>query len=188
MDDELAPWLARMMAAHPGLRVILTADHGMTLMRRRIHLPSLLDGIPCELITHGGSAYVYLKRPKDAARALGRLHRAGLKAWRREQVPARYHLSGNDRVGDVVVLAAEGQWLSRARSSREEASELHGRQGAHAYTAETLSMRAWLVVLGAGRGSLGPVPLWDLAPTVATWLDIRWARQPDGKPVARLVN
>lgn len=187
LDDELAPWLRRLLAAHPGLRVILTADHGMAPMRRRVHLPSLLDGIPCDLVAHGGSAYVYLRHPGDAAKALGRLRKAGLKAWTRDRVPARHHLSGNPRVGDLVVLAPEGQWLSKARSSREEAAEWHGRQGAHAYSADTRAMHAWLVVLGAGRGPLGAVPLWDLAPTVATWLDIRWAQAPDGRPVSGLL-
>ncbi|NWJ39832.1 MAG: alkaline phosphatase family protein [Geothrix sp.] len=188
MDDELAPWLQRMLAAHPGLKVILAADHGMAPMRRRIHLPSLLDGIGCDLLTHGGSAYVYLQHPQDAEKALSRLRRAGLRAWRRDEVPGRLHLAGNDRVGDLVILAREGQWLSKARSSREEAEELHGRRGAHAYTADTRTMRTWLVVLGAGHGSLGPVALWDLAPTMASWLDIQWLRPPDGSPVPVLVG
>lgn len=183
MDDELAPWLQRMQSEHPGLHVVIAADHGMAPMRRRIHLPSLLDGIGCELITHGGSAYVYLQNPKDAPKALSRLRRAGLQAWTRNRVPTRYHLSGSPRVGDLVILAREGQWLSKARSSREEQDERHGRHGAHAYTAETRAMHTWLIVLGAGRGPLGPVPLWDLAPTVASWLDIRWAQPPDGRPI-----
>ena len=38
--------------------------------------------------------------------------------------------------------------LRQARSSREEESERHGRAGAHAYSPEAASMRAWLVVLG----------------------------------------
>ncbi|GLH72544.1 hypothetical protein GETHLI_10460 [Geothrix limicola] len=183
MDDELAPWLERMLTAHPGLRVVIAADHGMAPMRRRIHLPSLVDGIPCELITHGGSAFIYLRHPEDATKALDRLRQAGLKAWRRENVPTRYHLAANARVGDLVVLAPEGQWLSKARSSREEADEHHGRRGAHAYASETASMHTWLIVLGAGQGPLGPVPLWDLAPTVASWLDIWWAQAPDGRPL-----
>ncbi|MDP1832507.1 MAG: alkaline phosphatase family protein [Geothrix sp.] len=181
MDDELAPWLQRMQAGYPGLRVVLTADHGMAHMRRRIHLPSVLNGIGCELIAHGGSAYIYLKDPQEASKALARLRQAGLRAWTRERVPARYHLAGSPRVGDLVVLAKEGQWLSKARSSREEEAEWQGRKGAHAYSSEAGSMPTWLVVLGAGRGPLGRVPLWDLAPTVASWLDIRWAQTPDGR-------
>lgn len=188
MDEQLAPWLARLLKEFPGLRVILVADHGMAPMRRRVHLPSILDGIPCDLITHGGSAYVYLKQPKDEARALARLHRRGLKAWSRTTVPTRFHLAGSLRVGDLVVLAPEGVWLSRARSSREEAGERYGRSGAHAYAPGTPSMHAWLIVLGAGTGPLGKVPLWDLAPTVATWLDIHWSEPPDGRPVPALVT
>lgn len=184
MDDLFAPWLQRMLADHPGLRIVIAADHGMAPMHRRIHLPSVLDGIACDLITHGGSAYVYLKRPEDASRALARLQGVGLQAWARASVPVRYHLAGSPRVGDLVVLAPEGSWLSKARSSREEADEWYGRGGAHAYADETKSMHTWLIVLGAGQGPLGPVPLWDLAPTVAAWLDIHWARRPDGKPLS----
>ncbi len=183
MDDLLAPWLQRMEAEYPGLRVIIAADHGMTLMRRRIHLPSLLDGIPCDFITHGGSAYIYLKHQEDSSKALAHLRQAGLKAWTRERIPSRYHLAGSPRVGDLLVLAKEGQWLSKARSSREEAAELHGRHGAHAYTWETGSMHTWLIILGAGRGPLGAVPLWDLAPTVASWLKVQWSIPPDGQPL-----
>jgi len=188
MDDQLAPWLQRMQAEHPGLKVIIAADHGMTAMRKRIHLPSVLDGIACDLLTHGGSAYVYLRHPEDAPKAAARLRRAGLKVWPRAQVPVRFHLAGSPRVGDLVILAPEGQWLSKARSSREEADELHGRHGAHAYSSDTKSMHTWLIVLGAGKGSLGNVPLWDLAPTVASWLKVSWEQQPDGHPIPGLTN
>jgi predicted AlkP superfamily pyrophosphatase or phosphodiesterase len=184
MDDQLTPWLQRMQVDHPGLRVVIASDHGMAPMQRRIHLPSLLDGIRCDLITHGGSAYVYLRDQRDRPKALSRLRRAGLKAWARNDVPVHYHLAGNPRVGDLVVLAPEGQWLSRARSSREEAEEFHGRRGAHAYASDTRSMPTWLIVLGAGQGPLGTVPLWDLAPTVADWLGVRWSQPPDGQPIA----
>jgi len=188
LDTELAPWLTRMLATHPGLRVILTADHGMVAMKHRVHLPTVLDGIPVDLITHGGSAYVYLKRPGDRDRALARLRKAGLRAWTRAKVPTRYHLGGSPRVGDIVVLAPLGTWLSQARSSREDEAERHGRAGAHAYAPESAPMRSWLVVLGAGQGPLADVPAWDIAPTVASWLGVRWAQAPDGKPVAALLT
>lgn len=188
LDAELAPWLARLLTNHPGLRVLLTADHGMVAMRRRIHLPSILDGLPVELITHGGSAYIYLRNSNDLAPALARLRKAGLRAWPRAQVPARYHLGGSGRVGDVVVLAPLGSWFSRARSSREEAAEYEGRAGAHAYAPESRSMRAWMVVLGAGRGALPDAAAWDVAPTVAEWLGIHWQQPPDGRPIPALVN
>ena len=184
MDDELAPWLQRMLDRHPGLRIVLTADHGMAPMRRRVHLPTLLDGIPCTLLTHGGSAYVHLERREDAARAKARLQGRGFQVWTRAQVPARYHLGGSGRVGDLVVLGPEGTWFSKARSGQEDRDERRGRAGAHAYAPETPSMATYLVILGAGRGPLPPTPLWDLAPTVAQWLGVRWAQPPDGRILA----
>jgi hypothetical protein len=48
-------------------------------------------------------------------------------------------------------------------------------------------MRAWLVVLGDGRGPVADLSAWDVAPTVAQWLGIRWAQAPDGHPVAALM-
>ena len=188
LDDKLAPWLTRVMAAHPGLCVLLTADHGMAAMARRIALPELLEGLPARIITHGGSAYVYLHRSGDAASAAARLRKAGLAVWPRAEVPARYHLGGSARVGDLVVLAPEGTWLSQARTGREAALEQHGRAGAHAYVPEVASMKAWLVVLGDGQGLLGDVPAWDVAPTVAQWLGIRWSEPPDGHPVPALLE
>lgn len=188
LDDELAPWLARLRAKHPGLRVLLTADHGMAPMRRRISLPELLTGIPVEVITHGGSAYLYLDHPADGPRAAARLREAGLTVWPRAEVPEHYHLRDNGRVGDLVVLAPEGTWLSQARTEREAAVERHGRAGAHAYAPEIASMRAWLVVLGDGHGPLADVPAWDVVPTVAQWLGIRWIQPPDGHPVPALME
>lgn len=182
IDAELAPWLTRMLAQYPGLRIILTADHGMAPMKRRLHLPSILDGIPCNLISHGGSAYVYLAHPEDASRAARRLRKAGLKVWRRSQVPTSFHLRGSGRVGDLVVLAPVGTWLSQARDSREETAERHGRAGAHAFAPATPSMRAWLVILGAGQGPLKEMAAWDIAPTAASWLGVQWRQEPDGHP------
>ena len=186
LDDEMAPWLARLMAVHPGLRVILTADHGMATMRHRLSIPDLLRGIPATCIAHGGSAYIYLRKPSEAGPAAERLRAAGLTVWRRAEVPTRYHLGGNPRVGDLVVLAPEGTWLSQARTPAEAAAERRGRAGAHAYAPETPSMHAWLVVLGDGRGPLGDIPAWDIAPTIARWLGIRWSEPPDGRPVPGL--
>jgi hypothetical protein len=146
----------------------------------------VLQGIPADLIAHGGSAYVYLKHPTDASRAAQRLRKAGLTVWTRAQVPSRYHLAASPRVGDLVLLAPEGTWLSQARTPQEDKAERRGRAGAHAYAPETASMHAWFVVLGDGHGRLPAVPAWDVAPTVAGWLGIHWRQAPDGRPIAGL--
>lgn len=180
-DDEVAPWLERLMALQPGLRVVLTADHGMATMRKRIPLRSLLKGCFTRIIAHGGSAYVYTK-PGHIRVAKTRLIAAGLQAWERSDLPTNYHLAGNARVSDLVVQAPTGTWLSDAMGTAL-ITEIFGRKGAHAYDSSRPEMHTWLVVLGDGRGDLGDVPLWDLAPTIASWLHINWAVAPDGKPL-----
>jgi predicted AlkP superfamily pyrophosphatase or phosphodiesterase len=181
-DRLLAPWLRRTLAAHPGLRIVLTGDHGMATMKRRVSLGPLLEDLHPHLIAHGGSAYVYLPKPLARLEAAQRLRAEGLEVWERASLPDRFHLKGNPRVGDLVVLAQVGTWLSTT-GALEQAE---GRAGAHAYSPEEPAMQSWLVVLGAGKGNLGKVPLWDIAPTLASWLNIRWAQEPDGRPVAGL--
>ena len=179
-DALVAAWIGRVRAAHPGLRIILCADHGFARVPRRVSLPALLKGLPARVIAHGGSAFVYLQEPQDAATALARLHRAGLRAWARAALPERFHLSGSPRVGDLVVAAPMGTWLSEATTAQDAAKERLGRVGCHAFDPAFPEMRTWLVVFGAKPGTLGEVPLWDLAPTVADLLGIRWAQPPDG--------
>ncbi len=181
IDDEVAPWLQRMLAAHPGIKVVLAADHGMAAMRTRIHLPSLLQGFFTRIVAHGGSAYIYTK-PGRTPEAKERLKAAGLQVWERSELPAQYHLASNGRVGDLVVQAPTGTWFSDATGPAALIEKL-GRRGAHAYDSSRPEMHTWLVILGDGRGGLGEVPLWNLAPTVASWLGINWTQAPDGKPL-----
>ena len=180
-DALVAPWIEAIRAADPEVRVILCADHGFARVPRRVSLPALLKGIPSRVIAHGGSAFVYLQDQKDADAALARLHRAGLRAWTRAALPERFHLSGSPRVGDLAVAAPMGTWLSEAVMPEEAAKERIGRIGCHAFDPAFPEMHTWLVVFGGGHGRLGEVPLWDLAPTVADLLNIRWKQAPDGE-------
>lgn len=182
-DALLAPWIEKLRAEDPDVRVILCADHGFARVPRRVSLPRLLKGLPARIIAHGGSAFLYLERPGDEAEALMRLHRAGLRAWKRADLPVRFHLAGSPRVSDLVVSAPMGTWLSEARTPAELARERDGRVGCHAFDPAFPEMHTWLVVFGAGRGRLGQVPLWDLAPTVADLLGIHWTLPPDGKAI-----
>ncbi len=182
LDAEIAPRVERMLAAHPGLRVLLLADHGMGAMERRVDIRPLL-GQPATVVAHGGSAYAYLKAPVSPE-ALRALAAAGLKAWRPADLPAEYHLAANPRIGDLIVEGPAGTWIPSATSPEAAEKEKIGRAGAHGFDASTPLMHTWLVALGTGRTTALPaVPLWDIAPTVAAWLNIRWDKQPDGQVV-----
>lgn len=185
IDEEIAPWVERMLAAHPGLRVLLLADHGMAAMERGVDIRPLL-GQPATVIAHGGSAYVYLKAPvsPEAMRALAARN---LKAWRPGDLPEAFHLASNPRIGDLIVEGPPGTWISSATSAPAAAKEKTGRVGAHGFDGSTPLMTTWLVALGTGKTAPLPVvPLWDIAPTVASWLDISWAKKPDGQVVEGL--
>ncbi len=108
-----------------------------------------------------------------------------MESWTREELPARFHLGSNARVGDLITEAPTGTWLAE-HSGVAGFIEGLGRRGAHAYDSDRPEMHTWLVVLGSGTGDLGEVPLWDLAPTIAAWMEIKWAVEPDGKPVDSL--
>ena len=185
LDAGVAPWVARMLDTHPGLRVLLVADHGMATMARCVALQEVL-GPTAEVFSQGGSALVHLE---DAAvpAAEARLTALGLRGWRPEGLPECWHLSRSARLGSLVVQAPVGTWLPQSGTARGRKAEWRRRRGAHGYDASEPQMHGWLVALGTGRrGPLPPTPLWDLAPTVAAWLGLAWAQPPDGTPVAAL--
>ena len=182
-DALVAPWILKRRAADPELRIILCADHGFTHVPRMVSLPKTLAGIPARIIAHGGSAFIYLEREDEAEAALARLRRAGLQAWKRADLPPRFHLEGSPRAGDIIVSAPLGTWLSEAQDAAQLALERKGRVGCHAFDPADPAMRTWLLVFGQGRGQLGEVPLWDLAPTVADLLGIHWREAPDGTAI-----
>ncbi len=182
-DALLAPWIERVRASNPEVRVILCADHGFARVPRMISLPKVLKGIPGRIIAHGGSAFIYLDDKHQADAAVARLRRAGLQAWKREELPARFHLAANPRVGDLVVSAPMGTWLSEATNAASLAKERAARVGCHAFDPADPEMRTWLVAFDQGSGPLGRVPLWDLAPTVARILKLKWEQAPDGQAI-----
>jgi len=189
IDSQMAPWLRRQQARHPNLQILLLADHGMATTTRRIHLPTLLGGLSARVVAHGGSAYAYLAQPSDLPAASARLRQAGLQVWTRSELPTGFGLAGTLRSGDLTILAPSGTWLSQALTPEQDANERSGRSGAHAYRGEDAGMATWLVVLGTGRrGTIGDIPLMDVAPTVAAHLGIRWQTPPDGKVVPRLLS
>ncbi|HJU82626.1 MAG TPA: alkaline phosphatase family protein [Holophagaceae bacterium] len=185
-DALLAPWLEAQLTRHPGLRIVLTSDHGMLAATKRISLPELLGRTALHIDSQGGSALITV-RPGRLEEAERRLADEGLRVWRREALPESDHLKGSPRAGDLVVEAPLGTWLAQ-ETGRKADAERAGRVGVHGYAPEVPDMHAWLVVLGAGKGDLGLVRLWDLAPTVGAWLGVTWRQPPDGRPVAALAN
>lgn len=187
IDEDISEWLAPLQKALPALQIWLLADHGTRAVPRRVSLPRILEGLPCRIIAHGGSATLHLDRFADLMAARTRLRRAGLKAWTRSELPDAFHLKHSPRCGDLVVLAPHGTWLAQNEGNLEAEKEKVGRAGAHAYEPTHPPMATWLILLGTGRrGNLGAVPLRDVAPTVAHQLGITWSERPSGSIIPTL--
>lgn len=176
LDARLGPWLER-LSRQENLRLVVAADHGMTRVWRRFHLPTLLEGFPGRAWAHGRSATVHLEDPAQAQAVIGRLRAAGLKAW-----PSAGDLD-HPRAGHVLVQAPPGGWLSTARDAAEATREARSRAGAHGSLEDEPELRATLFYLGAGKGRLGTVSMTRVAPTVAAWLGATWTKAPDGQPL-----
>lgn len=177
MDRTLAPWMARLLRRNPDLRIVFTADHGMTRVPTRLSLASLLEGEAGRWIAHGRSATLTLEDPSRVEPVRAKLRVAGLEAW-----PSAATLP-HPRAGHVLVQAPAGSWLSAGRTPEEVAKEAAGRVGAHGSMKDEPALRAFLLVLGAGKGALGTVSMTQVAPTVAAWLGVTWSQPPDGMPL-----
>jgi hypothetical protein len=145
-----------------------------------------LLGQPATVVAHGGSAFIYVKSPvsKEALQALAAQN---LKVWRPGELPEAFHLAGNPRIGDLIVEGPPGTWIASATTLLGRRIEEAGRVGAHGYDADSPLMNTWFVALGTGSTTpLPAIPLWDVAPTVASWLGLKWAKEPDGHVVEGL--
>jgi phosphonoacetate hydrolase len=110
--------IGELMEAHPGVTLLLTADHGMSPKSRMVDLRRTLEkygiaAVPVPIIKDryvahhsnlGGCMYVYLDAPR-LQEALNVLRETpGVEeALPREEAAARFRLPA-DRIGDVVVV------------------------------------------------------------------------------------
>ncbi|TAL66980.1 MAG: alkaline phosphatase family protein [Bacteroidetes bacterium] len=131
--DSLMGVLRRKLSALPDakrINLIILSDHGMAPVSsdRYINLKALVPNRMIASIT--GSNPVYLINPtegkKDSVILL--LSKAkGLKAWKKSDVPAKWHYGTNPRIPDIVVVA-DSSW---SIGTRTDGSSIKG--GAHGY-------------------------------------------------------
>lgn len=114
------------------INFIVTADHGMTQLsdNRLINLYERLDTTQVVRIIKGSPFGLEVK-PEYVDEALRILHRTGhMKAWRREEIPAKYHYGTHPtRLTNIIILPEMGWTLAYAAAPRG----LRGKLGAHGY-------------------------------------------------------
>ncbi len=110
-----------LVSAHPGITLLVTADHGMSCKSRMVDLKHILEShhirsitvpiIKDRYVVHhsnlGGCMYVYLQ-PRDLAEALKVIRETpGVEdAISREEAVAKFRLYG-ERIGDFVVTGEQ---------------------------------------------------------------------------------
>lgn len=183
------------------LGLILASDHGFAEVRRQINPNALLRraGLlevdaagkvldwQAATLPAGGSAYIYLRRPDDAAlrAATARVFEEALKAGgsgiqrilSQEQIRA----SGGDASAFIALEAELGTYFGRGRDAYDTTPPY---RATHGYSPERPEMKASLISFGAAQpgGALADARLIDIAPTVAAWLGLELGPV-DGKPL-----
>ncbi len=131
--DSLIGVLRTKLSALPygkKINLILLSDHGMSSVSsdRYINIKAVVPGRMIASISGGNP--VYLINPAEGKRdsvliLLNSLK--GLKAWKKSEVPSKWHFGTNPRIPEIVVVA-DSSWSIGTRS---DASSIRG--GAHGY-------------------------------------------------------
>ena len=177
--------------------LLVVSDHGMARVERAVDLAGELReaGLRSRrTIAGGGFAIVYLEKAAQAERAIRVARALGLEAFERRTAPRELRL-GNDRFGDVVVIAPVGTAFLRESLSHRIAARLHlpgaSLGGAHGYRPEEESMGAIFVAFGRGApaaAGLGRVRTLDVAPTVLALLGVPAPAELEGVAIPALVS
>ena len=171
------------------VNLLITSDHGMvdTTQAQSVALESVLLPHGMSEITQsfgGPVASLHLRSGILRAAAIRDEINATLqhgRAYRRGELPERFHYRGNPRAGDVVVVMDES-WTLRTPGQRQGSLE---RWGQHGWDNGLPSMRATFLAVGPGirRGArIGDVRNIDVYSLMTELLGLRAARGIDGRP------
>jgi endoglucanase len=169
------------------VNVVVVSDHGMygVSQERMLPLRPLLaaGGLDTTRIEMGDNGPVmslwFRGDSSDARRALAALARVPhLRAYARGATPARWHLEGNARAGDVLVVADLGYVV--ARSAGDRLME----QGTHGWDPSAPQMHGVFVAAGPQIRAAGTIPAFEnvnVYPFLAALLGLQDAPSVDGK-------
>lgn len=133
LDEYLGDFLTKLDKVQDELGIevnfILTSDHGMGAIEEKqtIVLSEIID--PEQLIrVHGGNP-VYLISTKDnyTDEAIANFEAtAGLRVWRKEELPKHYHYGTNPRIEELIIEANSGWGLTFYPRNRGYSAGTHG--------------------------------------------------------------
>ncbi len=154
VDDALAGLVAGLdrLGLRDRANFVIVSDHGMspTSPERVIFFDDLVDVSTIEIEASGTYAGV---RPKPGTRTAAGLAAAirakappQLKVYERDQMPARFQFSGNDRI-PAVMLVPDDQWMIESKAGWPARAARYDK-GNHGWDPATPNMGALFVASG----------------------------------------
>ncbi len=131
--DSLMGVLRTKLSALPWgdrINLIILSDHGMAPVSplKYINIKSLAPSRMIASVSGGNPVYLVTPAEGKTDSLLFMLNRAkGMKAWKKSELPARWHYGTNSRIPEIVVLA-DSSW---SIGTRPDGSGIRG--GAHGY-------------------------------------------------------
>ena len=136
---------------HPNIRneltIILLSDHGMVNVTDGIKVNFLEHFAPNELNSltdyydRGVVSNIFPKNATCRENILARLKPVeGIQVYKREEIPDGWHYKNNPRIGDIVVVAEEGNQITDGYVSRKVAD--------HGYDPNLDSMKPFFAING----------------------------------------
>jgi predicted AlkP superfamily pyrophosphatase or phosphodiesterase len=180
------------------LYILLTTDHGMSPVKTVVHLGHLSgtegkEGVT--LNTGGNVGDIFFRKDmpdRDAAiaAALEEIKKHDFaKAWKREDLPKEWDLAHPMRVGDIVVVLANGHTFTRGPKGVSMPVTEKGPLGMHGYDPQANAdmfgpMILWRYPKPLAPRKLERVHALQLHPTVAKLLGIEPSEMAKAKPIS----
>jgi predicted AlkP superfamily pyrophosphatase or phosphodiesterase len=167
--------------------VVVVSDHGLGTFEPEAEWFFVDEILDLEGVTVvGGGPYMYLHLPEgypltptQVADRVDNAWERGM-AWAANRAPGEWHIRGNPRFGDVILLADAGYGVSTS-----DRQEWVAPAGAHGWAPEVPEMGGVFLASGPGlpRGvRIGEVGAVDVYPLMARALGLRPAAGLDGDP------
>ncbi len=190
LDSLLGYILSTMKALeiYPQLNIIVVSDHGMTDLTpvQTINLTDYVDLTGITQERAGPFSFLYPVKGRAARRLVRRLDRIPhLTAYRKEDIPERYHYRNHYRIKDVLLVADEG-WsiLDKTKGDDPEYAAGLTRGATHGYDNQLRSMQAIFLADGPAfrdgyrRDEIQNIMIY---PIIARILGLRPNPEADGK-------
>lgn len=170
------------------LDIIVVSDHGMTEIssERTVDLKKYIDMSSLKQEGSGPYCFLYDIDKEEIENIVRGLNQSPyISAYRKEDIPERFHFKDHYRIKDVLVLANEGWYIkNQAISSSSEAGDYIPQGGTHGYDNQLKSMHALFIAKGPSfeKGLVTtPFENINIYPLICHILKIQPSKNIDGK-------